>query len=61
LPAPTHQKDLHLIVVRRDMVGFQHVHLTLDDDGTWSIALDLAAAERTGSWPTSLLKDWTGP
>jgi len=41
---PTHEKDLHLIVVRRDMAGFQHVHPTLADDGTWSVALDLAAA-----------------
>jgi hypothetical protein len=23
---PTHDKDLHLIVVRRDGTGFQHVH-----------------------------------
>ncbi len=32
-----HEKDLHLIVVRRDLTGFQHVHPTLDDaTGTWS-------------------------
>ncbi len=26
-----HERDLHLIVVRRDLTGFQHVHPTLDD------------------------------
>ena len=32
-----HEKDLHLIVVRRDLTGFQHVHPTLDaTTGTWS-------------------------
>ncbi|MEU4420091.1 hypothetical protein AB0F81_05665 [Actinoplanes sp. NPDC024001] len=34
-----HDKDLHLIVVRRDLAGFQHVHPTLAADGTWSIPL----------------------
>lgn len=41
---PTHTKDLHLIVVRRDLSGFQHVHPTRDETGTWSVPLDLAAA-----------------
>ena len=32
-----HEKDLHLIVVRRDLTGFQHVHPRLDTaTGTWS-------------------------
>ena len=31
-----HEKELHLIVVRRDFTGFQHVHPTLGDDGTWT-------------------------
>lgn len=39
-----HDKDLHLIVVRRDLSGFQHVHPTLAPDGTWSVPVDLAAA-----------------
>jgi hypothetical protein len=35
-----HEKDLHLIVARRDLSGFQHVHPTLDpQDGTWSVPL----------------------
>ena len=33
---------LHLIVVRRDMTGFQHLHPTLRADGTWEVALRLA-------------------
>ncbi|GAA2863662.1 hypothetical protein Acy02nite_72560 [Actinoplanes cyaneus] len=39
----SHDKDLHLIVVRRDLAGFQHVHPTLAADGTWSIPLAVAA------------------
>ena len=41
---PTHEKDLHLIVVRRDLSGFQHVHPTLAGDGTWAISLTVAEA-----------------
>ncbi|PKH42171.1 hypothetical protein SAMN05192575_107135 [Nocardioides alpinus] len=37
-----HEKDLHLIVVRRDLTGFQHVHPTLDAaTGTWSVDVRL--------------------
>ena len=31
-----HEKQMHLILVRRDLTGFQHLHPTLGDDGTWS-------------------------
>ncbi|MGY1643696.1 hypothetical protein ACI782_21535 [Geodermatophilus sp. SYSU D00703] len=41
-----HDEDLHLIAVRRDLTGFQHVHPELSADGTWSIPLDLTA----GTW-----------
>ncbi len=34
-----HEKDLHLVVVRRDLTGFQHVHPVLGADGLWSIPL----------------------
>ncbi|CCF60937.1 hypothetical protein [Nocardia cyriacigeorgica] len=40
----SHDKDLHLIVVRRDMAGFQHVHPVLDATGTWSVPLNLSRA-----------------
>lgn len=36
-----HEKELHLIVVRRDFTGFQHVHPTMDADGRWTASLDL--------------------
>jgi hypothetical protein len=32
-----HEKPLHLIVVGRDLVGYAHVHPTVDADGTWSV------------------------
>ncbi|MDH6197494.1 hypothetical protein M2272_004149 [Mycobacterium frederiksbergense] len=40
----SHQKLLHLIVVRRDLTGYQHVHPSLDGTGTWSVPLDLSSA-----------------
>jgi len=39
----SHDKELHLIVVRRDLAGFQHVHPTRRADGTWSVPLAVAA------------------
>jgi hypothetical protein len=41
----SHEKQLHLIVVRRDMAGFQHVHPTLDRNGTWRVPVDLSAGD----------------
>lgn len=42
-----HEKPLHLIVVRRDLSGYRHLHPTMAPDGTWSVDLILAGA---GSW-----------
>lgn len=33
----SHEKDLHLIVVRSDGTRFRHEHPTLDEHGTWSL------------------------
>ena len=41
-----HDKQLHLIAVRRDFAGYQHVHPTRDKAGQWRAAVDL----RPGSW-----------
>jgi hypothetical protein len=41
----THDKDLHLIVVRRDMSGFQHVHPVMAPDGRWTTPLRLGAGD----------------
>jgi hypothetical protein len=41
-----HEKRLHLVVVRRDGTGFQHVHPELAVDGTWSTTVDLTP----GAW-----------
>ena len=30
-----HEKRMHLIVARRDLTGFQHLHPELGDDGVW--------------------------
>ena len=34
---------LHLIVVRRDFAGYQHVHPKLQADGSWAVPLELRA------------------
>ncbi|WP_410582751.1 hypothetical protein [Amycolatopsis sp. lyj-108] len=39
-----HEKRMHLIVVRRDTAGFQHVHPELASDGVWSVPLALPEA-----------------
>jgi hypothetical protein len=40
-----HEKELHLIAVRRDFSGFQHVHPERAEDGTWSTTLDVTAGQ----------------
>jgi hypothetical protein len=41
---PEHEKELHFIVVRRDLTGFQHLHPELEGDGVWSVPLTLPEA-----------------
>lgn len=38
-----HERRMHLVVVRRDLDGFLHLHPQLAADGRWSTRLDLAA------------------
>jgi len=38
---PTHERELHLIVVRRDTAIFEHVHPRRAADGTWSVDVRL--------------------
>ncbi|MCX4469887.1 hypothetical protein C5N14_01600 [Micromonospora sp. MW-13] len=45
--AVVHDKPMHLIVVRRDLSGYQHLHPTMAADGTWSVPLTLPQA---GAW-----------
>jgi hypothetical protein len=35
-----HERRMHLIVVRRDLTGFQHLHPKMRTDGTWTTAID---------------------
>ena len=39
-----HTKRMHLIVARRDLTGFQHLHPEMAADGTWSTPLKLEDA-----------------
>ena len=36
-----HTKRMHLVVVRRDMTGFQHLHPTQRPDGAWTVPVTL--------------------
>ena len=39
-----HEKRMHLILARRDLAGFQHLHPTQGADGAWSTPVRLDAA-----------------
>ncbi len=39
-----HEKRMHLIVARRDLTGFQHLHPEMGADGTWSAQVTLPQA-----------------
>jgi hypothetical protein len=39
-----HARRMHLIVVRRDLSGFQHLHPQQTADGGWQVPLELAEA-----------------
>jgi hypothetical protein len=39
-----HERRMHLIIVRRDLSGFQHLHPTQAADGTWSVPVRLPEA-----------------
>ncbi len=39
-----HERQMHLIVVRRDLTVYQHLHPTLDASGRWSVPLSLPEA-----------------
>ncbi|NLU77140.1 hypothetical protein HCA58_01775 [Micromonospora sp. HNM0581] len=45
--AVVHDKPMHVIVVRRDLSGYQHLHPTMAVDGTWSVPLTLPTS---GIW-----------
>lgn len=41
-----HSKRMHLIVVREDLTGFQHLHPSLDISGTWRTPIRIEEAGR---------------
>ncbi|MCO1595406.1 DUF748 domain-containing protein [Micromonospora sp. RHAY321] len=65
-----HDKRMHLIVARRDLSGFRHVHPDLAPDGTWRVASPLVGPGQwrafadftpTGGEPLTLGVDVTVP
>jgi hypothetical protein len=41
--AEVHDKQVHLIVVRRDLTGYWHLHPSADGDGRWTVLLPALA------------------
>jgi hypothetical protein len=39
-----HEKRMHLILARRDLSGFQHLHPRQDADGSWTTSVELPEA-----------------
>jgi hypothetical protein len=39
-----HERRMHLILVRRDMTGFRHLHPEQDADGSWRASIELSQA-----------------
>jgi hypothetical protein len=39
-----HEKRMHLIIARRDLTGFQHLHPEQQRDGSWTTAVELEDA-----------------
>jgi len=40
----THERRMHVIVVRRDLTGFQHLHPHMDAEGRWTVPVRLGEA-----------------
>jgi hypothetical protein len=61
----THERRMHVILVRRDFTRFQHLHPRLADDGAWETEADLSEAGTyrlfadfsTGGQPLTLASD----
>lgn len=45
--AVLHDRRMHLLVVRRDLTGYEHLHPSMASDGTWRVDLTLPTA---GVW-----------
>jgi hypothetical protein len=65
-----HDKRMHLILVRRDTTGYQHLHPEMDAAGTWTVPLAVPAAGSyrafadfapAGGEPTTLGVDVAAP
>ncbi|SDY79220.1 hypothetical protein SAMN05444365_103492 [Micromonospora pattaloongensis] len=58
--AIVHDKPLHLIVARRDLSGYQHLHPTMAPDGTWSVPLTLPQPGVWRAYADFTVNDATG-
>jgi hypothetical protein len=58
--AVVYDRPLHLIVVRDDLSGFQHLHPVMAADGTWSVELTLARPGRYRAYADFTAVDASG-
>jgi hypothetical protein len=45
--AIVHDKPMHMVVARRDLSGYQHVHPAMAPNGTWTVKIKL---DKPGPW-----------
>lgn len=45
--ATVHEKLMHVVLVRRDLTGYQHLHPVMTPDGVWTVTTTLA---ESGPW-----------
>jgi hypothetical protein len=55
-----HDRQLHLIVARADLGGYQHLHPELDADGYWTVPLTLATPGTYRLYADFTLSEATG-
>ena len=54
-----HERRMHLILARRDLTGFQHLHPTMAADGTWSVPVTIDdPGAYTKTWSSSWTLQW---
>jgi hypothetical protein len=56
-----HERPMHLLVVRRDLSGYQHLHPRMAGDGTWRVDLNLPTAGVWRAYADFTVRDPAGP
>ena len=57
---PDQTKLMHFYLIRSDLTGFQHIHPTMSDDGTWTAPLAAAEPGSYRAYASFITKDASG-